>query len=128
MTTALQIAEKAIQLADQNPHFIYEAPGDDEFPDCVYAHDGKGSCLFGQAIIDLDVVPADYFFDREGRATSLRISELLFHLSNEGMIEGDFTEDFAYEVNLAQSQQDFGETWADAVASLREYVGKVKAA
>ena len=125
MTTALQIAEKAIEIADQNPDYVYVSPinPDDDYADCVYVHDGKGSCLFGRALMGLGVADADYLDQNK----DFRIKPLFWKMTSDGLV--DFTSDdrLLSEMTIAQMAQDNHETWADAVATLREYPGLVKA-
>jgi len=122
MTTALQVAEKAIQLADQNPHFVYGPPKSPEnrFGDCVYIHEGKGSCLFGQALMALGVADAEYL----DKNKDWRIGTLLTRLAEEGYIERFGDQVLLSRMGAAQRAQDDKFQWADAVATLREYVGK----
>lgn len=124
MTTALQIAEKAIQLADQNPDFVYEVPKTDNpdynpYGDCLYVHEGKGSCLFGQAIMDLGIVDAEYLSKNAG----WRIGELIYQMAHNGLVEPG-SDALHSAMTRAQMEQDAFKPWADAIAPLREYVGK----
>ena len=135
MTTALQIAEKAVELADQNPDFVYVPPGapDDDYRDCVYVDgSGKGSCLFGQAILSVGAADADYLIKHEAD----RIGTLLQRMVDDGLIEPtDVIDPAPYfavtplvrQMGRAQWGQDSNQSWADAVAELREYLGSVKA-
>jgi hypothetical protein len=56
---ALELAREAYELTLSHPDFIYQPPplGDDIA--CVYVHDGEGSCLFGQAFVNLGVDPEE---------------------------------------------------------------------
>lgn len=119
MTTALDIADKVIQLADQNPDFVYTSPVPSG--DCLYVHDGKGSCVLGQALLALRVVDVEYL----DKNKDFRIPALIRDLVRLGRIEviSEHHPLITY-LNLTQMDQDRGKRRADAVAQLREYVGK----
>lgn len=123
MTTALQVAEKAIQLADQNPHFIYEPPGSGAIRDCLYVHEDKGSCIFGRALLDLGVADAAYLDLHKDE----RIGGLVVRLQADGHLEGHADAALRARMTGTQIAQDDGNPWADAVASLREFVGALAA-
>ncbi|WP_020142340.1 hypothetical protein [Terracoccus sp. 273MFTsu3.1] len=123
MTTALQVAEKAIQLADQNPHFVYKSPLTGPVKDCLYVHEGKGSCIFGQALLALGVADAEYL----DKNKDLRIGTLLRRMADARLIAPIPTIDdqvLLTRMGSAQRAQDDGMEWGDAVATLREHVGK----
>jgi hypothetical protein len=127
MTTALQIAEKALQLADQHPDFVYFPPKTDDpdynpYGDCMYVHEGKGSCLFGQAILELGAVDVDYLDEHK----DARIGTLIKQMERDGLMESS-PEGLLSAMTRAQMDQDVFKPWADAVASLREYVGSLAA-
>lgn len=118
--TARQVAEKAIELADQNPHFVYKQPEVHGMEMCLYvdpADPTKGHCLFGQALVALGV-PTVTLRLHERRGVERVIDDLL------GVTMGH---ELVMELAHAQGQQDYGEPWADAVARLREYLGRTAA-
>lgn len=87
MTTAPftfeQLKSKVIEILDSDPEFVY-SEYEEEYTyagqsvphrRCFYVKDGRGSCIFGRALIDLGV-QADYFEPWEDRGIDEILNDL----------------------------------------------------
>lgn len=116
--TALDVARKALELADADPEFVYQPEGSDAptTTGCKYVHrdaDGKPTgegCIFGQALTGLGVNPDDI---RE----FISVDEVMHRLGIEST--DPKLEDY---MQLTQANQDGGDPWGLSIATLREYV------
>lgn len=78
---------------------------------CVYAKDGKPSCLVGHVINVLDPDQFEFIAHREDGGTSKTVAELTAY----GWMDGNFwTKDAAIAMLAAQNVQDGGGTWGEA--------------
>lgn len=112
--TALDVARKALELADANPGFIYQRPVAGE--GCKYVHyrdsdAPEGGCIFGQALLALGVKVDDI-------PENIGIRALLPELGIEGGMYGEL----AHSMGYAQGRQDGGATWRAATSDLRSVV------
>lgn len=106
--TALDLAKKALEIAEANPDYVYPSG------DCVYVedeHDEKGSCLFGQALIALGVWPEtlDAYYDTNIVGV---LDDMDVHHPKRAFLEA------------AQMGQDAGAPWGsdDVAGYLRTYI------
>ena len=110
--TALDVARKALELADADPEFVYqpERTGGN-ITGCKYVHeDGEGGCIFGQALLGLGI-------KSDAIPEFIAIDEVMHRLGVEST--DPKLEDY---MQLTQGNQDAGHPWSEAVAVLREYV------
>lgn len=108
------MAKKALELAEANPDFVYEAP---DGRGCVYM-DGEGqpSCLFGQALVGLGVDIPEAWEDKA-------ISEVLRYIF---VPDEDVRVDALLArwggLDTAQSCQDEGSPWSEVAQPLRSWI------
>lgn len=106
------------RLAAENPDFVYGIPSKpDEYgypvqgDNCLYVHDGKGSCGVGQALVKFGVLDPNRPFGKHGEqiegVEASKVFEIL-GLRVPGM-QKRWADNF-------QSHQDEGKTWGQAVA------------
>lgn len=95
------------RLAGENPDYVY--------PDayCRYVKEGEGSCLVGQALINLGV-PVNWFLDHSSDYNDLRNAGTFSEIRDlvPGLKVSDLVTDW---VDTAQSSQDDQTPWAEAV-------------
>lgn len=92
----LDLAKEALRLAEENPYFVYNNAGN-----CVYVDDaGCGSCLFGQAMINLGVRPEE-LVDKDNNSTPI---VGLLHMWGHDRVPFN-------GVGTAQRAQDVGQPW-----------------
>lgn len=109
--TAKDLAREVLRLADQHPTATYEAsvPGE-----CLYAAgDAAGACgcLMGQAMRALGVTDDELTeMDANGEGITAQLTRLSI----------DWDTDIAFALDCAQTQQDHGYPWGQAVAPVRE--------
>jgi len=118
--TALDVARKALELADAKPDYVYEPPI--EGGSCYYVHrddegdpiPGKG-CLFGQALAALGV----------------SVDQSHEHNSISSVMADEFDVDLrdpiSKAMDRAQAEQDSRKPWGEAAAILRRLVPQVDA-
>lgn len=106
--TEQDIINEVLRLAAENPDFVYQAP--DYHPEetrgtCVYIHDGNGSCIVGQALVNKGIDPEE--IERfEGLPADLMLSNLgIKEEADQGQTWLD----------QVQSYQDTGTPWGEAV-------------
>lgn len=130
--TALDVAKRAIELADAAPDFIYVTEeGRQTSPTtpegCMYVHDRDtesptGGCLFGRALLGLG-------FEPEQLSEGVAVDGLLRGL---GIPDVEYTQRgqvgwLSFSIGAAQRRQDQGETWGEAVSDLRTRVASAEA-
>jgi hypothetical protein len=104
------VLHHAIALAEANPDFVYCPPGSSAA--CRYMWNGKGSCIFGQALIKAGVDPErlaaeeDHRLDHPGGAG---IAVML------GVLGIDTPSAVSQHVAQAQRHQDNGHRWGGTV-------------
>lgn len=117
--TALDVAMKAVELAEANPEYIYQPPMNSEgtIEGCWYVHrdertgepDGNG-CLFGQALVQLGVKPSAI---TEGIHVGVVLHDL-------GITEGSMHTDPLLDAMVrAQGEQDAREPWGEAIEPIK---------
>ena len=52
---ATAIEQEVRSIAEKNPDFVYRSPLAEDNERCVYIHNGKPSCIVGQALVRLGV-------------------------------------------------------------------------
>lgn len=115
--TTLDVALKAVELADANPEHVYEKDGSGF---CTYVHRGEGGvptgygCLFGQALTALGVT---------GIPEGVDIGSALKRLGVTGDADGTLER----VLQRAQSEQDRGIPWRAAIAPVKAAIEPVKA-
>ena len=99
-------------VAEKGEDYVYPHAGPGGM-DCVYAEDGMPSCIVGHVIYRLDPKEFAKVVELENRSGSAPATSL----QDEGYISkgmfDDETEQFLYH---AQSQQDAGKTWGEALS------------
>ena len=116
--TPLDVAKKALELAEANPDFVYVSPvqtaGINE--DCFYFWKGRPSCLFGQALAALGFGPDDV-------AEFAGINVVLERLFPDPAVKSDADRFAKYGgLDIAQSYQDEGEPWGKAAEPIRTWI------
>jgi predicted aconitase with swiveling domain len=116
-----RIVREARRLAAESPDFVYTPPlvwaaGVDPLDGkiCRYVHEGKGSCIFGQALVNLgylDPTTTD-LEDVEGHSITTVVLRMEIEIPDVQRLWAD-------EV---QNRQDTGATWANAVAIADDYI------
>lgn len=117
--TALDVARKAVDLANANPDHIYQPQPNTA--GCMYVHrdengkriDGEG-CLFGQAMIAVGVPVT-----RDDEHTHIGAV-----LHSKGL---DGPGDLLGLMEQVQSCQDARDTWGDAIGPLADYLATLDA-
>lgn len=92
------------QKAAAEPDFVYVYPGETET--CLYVHQGKPSCLIGQALFVTGLIDASL----EKTPLNADICTTLFY-----HLELELDEDEISWLRAVQSKQDNGTAWADSV-------------
>lgn len=91
-------------LAEANPLFVYTPPGG--HATCKYVHEGKGSCIVGQALLNLGLIDIDIEQTVDNGAA---IAGLLMRLEiNLAATERRW-------LSVVQVHQDRGAPWVRAV-------------
>ena len=112
MSITRQLIKHVRDLAEANPHFVYQKPID---PDsngvgCRYEVDGEGSCIIGQAAIKAGV-PVELlrkWDNPRGNYDSSSIGVVADTIEIEGMRPIAWLGD-------VQRHQDAGKSWGEAV-------------
>lgn len=115
--TAVDVARKAVELAEANPEFVYKSEGDR----CLYVHrddegkpNGEG-CLFGQALVGLGVDP-----ERLKPCEGLEISVVLSNLG----VDRDL--DLVDAMDSTQSDQDCSTAWGEAIGHTKDALAELE--
>ena len=103
--TEQDIINEVRRLAADNPDYIYVNPNGSEFSQCVYIHDGKGSCIVGRALVNNGFDP-----EKVAQYEGATADEMLVVLGIKEAI--DFGQVW---LDRVQALQDNGTPWADAV-------------
>jgi hypothetical protein len=118
--TLTDIAKRMVELADERPEHVYRRHDGGTVGNCWYAHPGSaepngGGCLVGQALASLGVPLSKL------EANGLPAQELMCSL---GYVDysSAWRDETLREIRSAQSEQDSGLSWGDAVASLRHFL------
>lgn len=110
------------EIAAESPNFVYTTPTVPDgslYADCVYVHEGRGSCLLGQAALKVGLIDASIENTELNTAT---FSRLCIDLASLSGIVAD-KDDLVDWLNNVQDYQDSAESWGFAVAeadALRE--------
>lgn len=115
--TVRDVAAEALRLAEADPEFVYVPPIQNSTV-CQYVHAGVGSCLFGQALINVGI-RTSWVSTMEGKPVSRLISAAV----QEGLLSVEGDEEWAHRASLmrmAQRHQDQREIWGSTVRSLRQ--------
>lgn len=116
-----EIGQKIIagirKLAEEQPDFRYHPPDGDN---CVYVHDGEGSCGVGRVLLDLGLITPALEHDRTwvggAAANKTGAPDLLAHLN----VPLDPPE--KGWITRYQNQQDDEQPWSRAVESADHWV------
>lgn len=103
-----RIIREARRLAAVSPDFKYEMPDRSDgqtWDSCRYIHDGKGSCLFGQALMNTKDITADDSPRIEFKAIESIICYLKLRVSAKQVAWA----------SRVQELQDDGVPWGQAV-------------
>lgn len=108
-----ELGQKLVEIvrrkAAENPDYVYQAPGDGIAAQCLYVHDGKPSCLIGQALLEAGVIGPDFEANADNRRG---FRSLWHHIPSLQALSYD-----EYDwLQSVQRRQDAGEPWANAVA------------
>lgn len=113
VTKEHRIIREVRRLAAENPDFVYAPPmalylnGEWAKGDaCKYVHDGRGSCIFGQAMMNTGDITADVIEPLEGGGICDVCDTLQLGLRDEEMAWA----------RIVQQAQDVGIPWGDAIA------------
>lgn len=94
-----QIIEETCKVAKANPSFVYDG-------DCIYVRDDQPACLIGHALWNLGLIDISLGHHVVNSCGVSRVAEFL-------KIPLDDAEE--YWLTEAQSAQDEGDTWGDAI-------------
>lgn len=131
------VANKVLEVADERPDFIYtsQVDGAEDILGCSYLHGptalirdpetedwitaplGEQRCIVGEALHRLGV--PDEFLVKHEDMTAL---SLILRLVPDDGSDSDRYLKLCEAINAAQSRQDEGTPWGEAVASLRALV------
>lgn len=101
----------------EKPDYIYEQPVP-ERDTCLYVHDGKPSCLIGQALWEVGLIGADLeTVDKRHNSDSITV------LAQFLGIKGYLDEDELLWLRRVQQQQDDRKPWGRAVAVADDLAG-----
>lgn len=111
--TPLEVARKALEIAEANPDHVYQqAIGPEGVGACAYVHIDGGvpepGCLFGRAFFELGVDPDELL------PLNLKGIETVLDLCVEGLLSD------------AQGNQDVGNAWGTygVVEPLRQFIAE----
>jgi len=118
MNKISEVVAQVRRLAAENPDFVYEkvkSKSSEDSPKCLYTHNGKGSCIIGQAILAVDDSLYSKLADYD--------EGLIFGYSATIVVHDLYPEEFkkaqgemyAKWLHLVQRKQDDGWTWEEAV-------------
>lgn len=107
MIDSSQVVEEVKRLAKEKPDFVYAIPEDAET--CLYVFNGKGSCIVGQALINLGILAED-IAEHEGQPASDVMEDLL----------DDPNSGHNFWLDQVQSEQDGRVPWGKAVETATE--------
>lgn len=124
MITAAELEAEVRRLAAERPDFVYARPSGTTWGSCVYAHDGCGSCIMGQALINVGI-PVEWFTE-SGTRNTWGIGELISLLHFEERIADDFDRRATDWFSDVQTQQDLSNKWSDAIARADEIRARAK--
>lgn len=112
--TVLSTMEEVV--AEFGEDYVYVEPGDpeDDSYGCLYAHEGGPSCLIAHVLTRLDV-PLSELAEYEGNS-AIYLAEDLLGLSNS----------VANVLQAAQSEQDTGGTWGEALDYARDVAREIE--
>lgn len=123
--TVHDVLTEALRLAEANPDFVYVPPvgriGTLVSKTCRYVHSGAGSCLFGQALINVGV-PYSRVATHEGDGILAVVRSLI----QSGDIVLDEVQPRTINrlslASRAQTLQDQRHPWRDTVPLLKQAV------
>jgi len=116
----IQVTDNAVRTGLQTlvdaagEDFVYTQRPDTAGTKCVYVHEGKPDCIVGQFLAGLGV-SIERLERADARFGGVPAYELLDQLVHEGVVEGSWWTFSA--LNSAQSAQDDGNTWGEALRS-----------
>ena len=116
MITVKQLELEVRRLANENPDYIYKFPANTTTCRYIDHATNTGSCLFGQALVNLGV-PTEEFGMFEGRG----ITTLYGGLVARGLLEPTPPTEYVEWFAGVQMGQDTGNPWGTAVANADEY-------
>lgn len=135
------IARKAVELADANPGFIYEAPtriddetGEEYAGDCAYLHregsEVRPGCLYGHALLDLGM-PAEELSRHEDTDIYAVLQNLQLVTYRDRAVYEDSAFDKTPEtlpgaILQAQRKQDMNYPWGEAVEGIKAVLAKTE--
>lgn len=108
--TPAQVRWEITRLATKNPDFNYKLDSGVLGMPCLYVHQGKASCIVGQALNNLGV-PLEVLSKYENW-TSTKIIQEILQLSEKDI---DFHMNTLAWIDRVQVQQDSGRTWSCAI-------------
>lgn len=119
MISKVALKEEVLKLAAEKPDFIYESDPNALEP-CAYLawykDEARGSCIMGQALMNLDVDPLEL-----SKYEGADISAVVEVLNGGG--EPQYHRDkLDYWLSYVQAQQDLGYTWSEAIEWADELV------
>jgi len=118
MNKISEVVAQVRRLAAENPDFVYEkvkSKSSEDSPRCLYTHNGKGSCIVGQAILAVDDSLYSKLSDYDEGLIFGYSATLVVHDLYPEEFEQDQGEMYASWLNWVQRKQDDGWTWAQAV-------------
>lgn len=117
MITGEQIIQAIRDVASEKPDFVYARP--EGSSKCMYMHEGKPSCLIGQALFKLGVIDASIeSVPSADHGNSAGAGSLLNYLGEQGKIDVSFSQ--RRWISEVQWNQDKGATWSDSVQAADE--------
>lgn len=105
MSITRQLIKHVRDLAEENPTFVYQEPG--EYGICMYQHDGVPACIIGQAFTRTGT-PIEMLIEWDKLTGGKSVSDIAVdHGITSPRVRGWLAR--------VQQGQDHGKTWRDAV-------------
>lgn len=112
--TLKALIDEVRRLAEEKPGFIYEAPGSTR---CVYVYDGKGSCIVGQASINIGLITDDFEYHPYNVDTNVLV--LLPEILGGSFDYDEYEASVDWLLRVQQRQDDSWE-WSSSVEDADE--------
>lgn len=120
-TTATNLIEEVLRLADEHPDAVYKSPGGRTV--CFYTLGeaaGQSGCIFGQALRNTGVDLTGLRAKETVYSQVMGINHALEFLGIDLPDDNDLSE----VLNTTQDAQDRYEPWGEAVKPLRSYLAE----
>lgn len=113
----IDIAQEVVRLGKENPDFVYNSPL--KSGECVYVSGGEGSCIVGQALINLGV-DIDILKASDYALVELGDGDMASSVIDKVLDVEDDDSDLIYYIDDVQREQDQRTPWGAAIVNLSE--------